>query len=65
MMLPQDVDHEIYRMERQAEAVAIYLGQQAAHPTTRRMLQHKIREIEIYIRALREAQNDEEIQNQS
>ena len=65
MMLPQDVDHEIYRMERQAEAVAIYLAQQGRHPTTRRNLQHKIREIEIYIQALRDTQNDKENQDQS
>ena len=64
MMLPQDVDHEIYSMQRQAEAVAIYLEQQGRHPTTRRMLQHKIREIEIYIRALQDTQNDKETQDQ-
>ena len=27
MMLPQDIDYEIHRMGRQAEAVTIYLGQ--------------------------------------
>ena len=58
MMIPQDVGHEIYCMERQSEAVAIYLAQQD-QPVARRMLKHKIDAIHTYIQYL-EAHNDQE-----
>lgn len=52
MMLPQDIDYEIHRMGRQAEAVTIYLGQHRGNSRVQRHLEHKIREIKIYIEAL-------------
>ena len=58
MILPDDVAYEIGRAQRQAEAVAIYLGQQD-QPVARRMLEHKIEAINTYIQYL-EAHNDQE-----
>jgi len=63
MILPDNVPYEIDRAHRQAEAVTIYLDQQD-HPVGRRLLQHKIQAICIYINELEKIQHDKKTQDQ-